>query len=150
MMTTALVVVAVCGFATIFFWRFGSFTPRLAMTLTALTWVVMGVAWLVGSAVTSKKWHKTKYIFSDDYLTINKTSTFGASRQKMYRYEAMLSLRTEQSFAGRRHEYGTIHITMPRPEQEVVLPYVPDPERQAVFLKSQIAGRRPHPHVESV
>jgi len=144
MITTAAVVIAVCGFTTLFFWRFGHFTPRLAMTLIALTWVIVPLVWLVAWTVTSKKWHKTNYVLGDEYLTINKSSTFGTSKQRMYRYEAMISLRTEQSFAGRRHEYGTIRITMSKPEHDIVLPYVPDPERQAVFLKNQIVARRPN------
>jgi hypothetical protein len=150
MLTTAVVAITVCGFATLFFWRFGHFRPRVAATLIALTWIVVPITWLIASAMTSRKWRKTSYVLSEDYLVVNKSSTFGGKKQRMYRYEAMISLRTEQSFGGKRHDYGTIHITMPRPEHEIVLPYVPDPERQAVFLKNQISSRRLHPHVESV
>lgn len=144
MITTAAMVVAVCGFATLFFWRFGHFRPRVAVTFIALTWVIVSLIWLIASTITSKKWHKTNYVLGDEYLIINKSSNFGVSKQRMYRYEAMISLKTEQSFAGRRHEYGTIRITMPRPEHDIVLSYVPDPERQAVFLKNQIVARRPN------
>lgn len=145
---SAIMTVAVGGFATLFFWRFAHLRPRVAVTMIALTWVVVGVAWLVASALTTKKWHKTNYVFGDDYLTVNKGGYYGSNAQKIYRYDAMISLHVDQSHAGRRHDYGTIRITMPRPEQEVVLPFVPEPERQAVFVKSQIARRGVRPPVD--
>lgn len=150
MILTAIVTVAVCGFATLFFWRFGHFRPHFATTFVTLTWVVVPLVWLVASIVTSRRWQKTSYVFGDDYLSINKASIFGGTNQRMYRYETMISLRTNQSFSGKRHGYGTIRIMMPRPEHEVVIHYVPEPERQAVFIKNQIAGRRPRTHAETL
>lgn len=147
---SAVIAVAVCGFVTLFFLRYGHFAPRLAATFVALTWVVVGLGWVIGSALASKKWNKTSYVLGDDYLTVNKVDLFGTKEQKMYRYDAMISLRTAQSYSGRRHDFGTIYITMPRPEHELVLPYVAEPERQAVFLKTQMARRTPHAHIESV
>lgn len=150
MLTTSVMAIAVCAVVTLFFSRFVSLTSRATMTVIALTWVIFPLIWAIASITMTKKWHKTSYVLTDDYLIVNKTMPFGGKKQRLYRYEAMISLRTEQSYWSKRHGYGTIHITMPRPEQEVVLPYVSDPERQAVFLKNQVTRTHLHPHVESV
>lgn len=141
MVSTAVMTLAVCGFATLFFWQFAHIRPQLAVTFIALTWVVVGLTWMIGSFLSSRRWHKTNYVFGDDFLTINKATSFGGVKQRMCRYDTMVSLHTDQTRAGKRHDYGTIRITMPRPEHDLVLPYVPEPERHAVFVKSQIAGR---------
>lgn len=150
MLTTGVMAIAICAVVTLFFSRFVSLSPRATMTVVALTWVMFPLLWAVASIAMTKKWRKTSYVFAEDYLIINKSLPFGGKKQRLYRYEAMISLRSEQSYWSKRRGYGTIHIIMPRPEHEVVLSYVSDPERQAVFLKNQITRTRPHPHIEAV
>lgn len=142
MIATGIVAVLVCGFATLFFLWILPLPTRMAMTVTALTWVGLPLLWAIASIVMTKKWHKTSYILGDTHLTIQKNAFLGGKSQRMYRYDTMTSLHAEQSFWGKRHGYGTLHITISRRDNEVVLPYVPNPDAFAALVKDRITTHR--------
>lgn len=128
----------ICLLPTLFFWNFNEFGLRLPRILLSLLWVSMIGLWLVWFVLTKRKWDKSYYALSDDSLIIHKSGALG-SKQKMYRFDSILSVSVQRGPLGSRRNYGSIHVEIPRAVETVILQYVVNPEEQAEAIKSAIA-----------
>lgn len=133
-------ILVVCVLPTLFFWNFNEFGLRLPRILLGILWVSMLGMWLLWLWLTKRKWDKSYYALSDDSLIIHKAGLFGV-KQKMYRFDSILSVSVHSGPLGSRNNYGSIHIEIPRAVETVILQYVVDPEEQAEAIKSAIAGQ---------
>lgn len=113
---------------------------RIQTPLLIIIWSILPLGWIVGSAALVLRERNTKYILGPQTLTIKNGSFFGSSTEALYRYDSMLSVESNQSFFGRKYNYGTIHITVPKLEtaNAVQLKAVDNPHEQAKRIKNAV------------
>ena len=140
-LSSALAALVLSGIAVLFFVQRKPFDSHV-LIFAGVTCAGIVVLWLLSVGVLSRKWHKTTYVLAEEYLAVNKGAIFGVGKRRLYRYEAMASINVAQSRTGKRHDYGTIRIVMPKPVRSIRITYVPDPERQAVFVRNQIVSHQ--------
>jgi len=138
-LSSAIIALLISGGTVLFFTQFKPLATH-GMLFTIAACAGIALIWLLSAVALSRKWHRTTYVLAEEYLAVNKGAVFGVGKRRLYRYEAMVSIGVSQSRSGKRHEYGAIRIVMAKPARNITITYVPDPERQAVFVRNQIAS----------
>lgn len=139
--SSAIVTACICGGAALFFAFFKPLASH-ATLLVAATCAGVAVIWLFSMFAMTRKWHRTTYVLAEEYLAVNKGAVFGVGKRRLYRYETMVSISVSQRRNGKRHDYGTIRIAIAKPSRDMKITYVPDPERQAVFIRNQMGNQQ--------
>jgi uncharacterized membrane protein YdbT with pleckstrin-like domain len=135
-----LLVLTMCGVISLALAVIMQNLPQSRNVLLLVVWTTLPLLWLIGSIKAYKGYKKGRYELKDDSLVVYKGGIFGTS-SKLYRYDSIVSVEVQQSYFGKKHNYGTLYITIPRLETVLRLRDIDHPHAQAEKLKAVSAKR---------
>ncbi|MFZ1361191.1 MAG: hypothetical protein WAS27_04165 [Candidatus Saccharimonadales bacterium] len=137
--TSGIMVLFACLFVSFFFYRVVTFAPDVQSVLMWTLWLTLPPLWLIGSAVTLRKWPKATYVLTSDSLKISKKGWLGASSESLYRYDSILTLTMTKSPLG---DFGTITITLAQ-LSPLTLRAVAQPRQNVEKIKAKVSKSQP-------
>lgn len=138
---TALLLIILGLFVTWLASKLFSWTSSGGARIEAIIWIVLAIAWIVGSLKKWFDWRVKRYEIGDDTIIVHaKAGAFG-SAQTVYRYESVISIRMTQGFLGKQFNYGDIRLTIPKLDRELVMNDIEDPAGQLREIRRRMDER---------
>lgn len=118
-----------------------SWTNSGGARIEAIIWIVLAIAWAIGSLKLWLDWRVKRYEVGNDTIIVHaKAGAFG-SVQTVYRYESVISIRMTQGFLGKQFNYGDIRLTIPKLDRELVMNDIEDPAGQLREIRRRMDER---------
>ena len=127
-----------CLLVTFFFYRAVPVAPSGQALMVAVLWISVPLLWAAEAFFAFKYYSNTKYVLTQQALAIRKKGMFGMATEKLYRYDAILSV---NSFTHANGAYGSIQLALEH-EEQINLRGIARPGEHALNIKKKANDAR--------
>jgi len=106
-----------------------------------LTFLIIMLIGSIAVLLAFFRWRDDRYILTEDGILISSSLSLTQKKRKIFLYESILSVSSNQNYFGSKLGYGEIHVTIPKLGEKLILKDIEDPEEQLLILQKYIKSK---------
>lgn len=106
-----------------------------------ITFLIIMLIGSIAVLMAYLKWRDDKYILTDEGIMISSSLSPTKKKHKIFLYESIISVSSNQNYFGSKLGYGEIHITIPKLGEKLILKDIEEPDEQLLILQKFIKSK---------